>query len=242
MEREELIIAKQKEIIANLNNSFRLYVAVKGGRNIATKKDAEKMGEMVAIGEKLKSELEVLESLSPAAEESRNILQRGYGAAMVFNSFESFEKHSHLLNLFIVRRDGPETLFRENPTGDGSMFVNLQGYYILPIETSVNEFADIVSKGVDNVIVDEPAIEKPITANRKGRAERILSIYPRFNKNNTIPDHKYPVVDYSDAIAAMEEYASKPTVAEREAGDRMGIDEIVTPDEFRKARNKIQRT
>ena len=86
------------------------------------------------------------------------------------------------------------------------------------------------------------AEEKPITANRKGRAERILSIYPRFNKNNTIPDHKYPVVDYSDAIAAMEEYASKPTVAEREAGDRMGIDEIVTPDEFRKARNKIQRT
>ena len=56
------------------------------------------------------------------------------------------------------------------------------------------------------------AEEKPITANRKGRAERILSIYPRFNKNNTIPDHKYPVVDYSDAIAAMEEYASKLTV------------------------------
>ena len=45
-----------------------------------------------------------------------------------------------------------------------------------------------------------------------------------------------------DALRWAHEYASKPTVAEREAGDRMGIDEIVTPDEFRKARNKIQRT
>ena len=144
-----------------------------------------------------------LESLSPTAEESRNILQRGYGAAMVSNSFESFEKHSHLVNLFIVKRDGPETLFRENPTGDGSMFVNLQGYYILPIETSVNEFADIVSKGVDNVIVDEPAIEKPITAEEV--LDRNGFDFAAFEFEN---EHSA-----KNLLSAMEEYASlKPTV------------------------------
>jgi hypothetical protein len=57
---------------------------------------------------------------------------------------------------------------------------------------------------------------------RKQTAEHILDNYAIIPKNST--------------------GSLKPTVEEREVGDRMGIDETVTPDEFRKARNKIQRT
>ena len=56
-------------------------------------------------------------------------------------------------------------------------------------------------------------------------------------KRNYDPTLAYP---HLLVVQLMEEYASKPTVAERGVEDRMGINETVTSEEYRKARNKIR--
>lgn len=65
MKREELIIEKQREIIANLKEVGQFYFALKGK---ALKSDVEKMRNLIATGNKLESELKTIDSLSPAAE------------------------------------------------------------------------------------------------------------------------------------------------------------------------------